>query len=79
MNIKDTLTEEEFERVTSKNDWLAASILLFDWVAIAGIFFLVAVFPNPITILIAIILLGGRQLGLAQLYRSPGKRLQAAF
>lgn len=74
MNIKDTLTEEELERVTSKNDWLAASILLFDWVAIAGIFYLVAVFPNPITILVAIILLGGRQLGLGVIVHETGHR-----
>ena len=73
-NIKDTLTQEEFERVTSKNNFLGASILLFDWIAIAGIFYLVAVFPNPITILIAIILLGGRQLGLGVIVHETGHR-----
>jgi len=74
MNIKEILTPEEFVRVTSKNDWLAVSIVAFDWIAIAIIFYLAAVFPNPVTILIAIILLGGRQLGLGIIVHETGHR-----
>lgn len=74
MKIKDILTAEEFERVTSKDDWLGASMILFDWAVIAGIFYVTAIFPNPITILFAIILLGGRQLGLGIIVHETGHR-----
>ena len=47
MSIKNLLSEDEFAEVTSKNNWLGASIILFDWIIVAGSLFLAAAFPNP--------------------------------
>ena len=74
MNMRDILTPEEFEEVTSKNNWLGAAIIAFDWVAIGLIFSAAAMYPNPLTILLAIILLGGRQLGLGVIVHETGHR-----
>ncbi len=74
MTIRDILTEEEFAEVTRKSNWLGASIILFDWVVIAGAFFLAANYPNPIVILTAMIVIGSRQLGLGIIVHETGHR-----
>ncbi len=74
MNIKDILSEEEFTEVTTKNNWLGASIILFDWFVIIGLFFLAAAFPNPLVILLVIILLGGRHQGFGVIVHETGHR-----
>ena len=60
--IRELLTAEELARVTSKDDLRAASIVLFDWAMVIGLFVLAAAFPNPVTILFIVLLLGGRQM-----------------
>lgn len=74
MSIKSLLSEEEFQRVTTSDNSSAACIILFDWIMIAAIFYLTAVYPNPVTILVAIVLLGGRQLGLGVIVHETGHR-----
>lgn len=74
MNMKQVLTEDEYAAVTSKSYWHGAGIVLFDWAVIIGIFFVTAMFPNPLTILLAVILLGGRQLGLGVIVHETGHR-----
>ena len=74
MNIKNILSEEEFTEVTAKNNWLGASIILFDWLVIIGVFFLAAAFPNPLVILLVIILLGGRHQGFGVIVHETGHR-----
>ncbi len=74
MNIKGVLSEEEFMEVTAKNNWLGASIILFDWLVIIGLFFLAAAFPNPLVILLVIILLGGRHQGFGVIVHETGHR-----
>lgn len=74
MNIRDQVSPEEFAEVTARNNWLGASIVLFDWLMIAGLFFLAAAFPNPLVILLVIILLGGRQLGFGVIVHETGHR-----
>ena len=59
--MKDLLSENELAAVTRKSDFRAAGIVIFDWAAIVLIFTVTAMYPNPVTILLAIILLGGRQ------------------
>ncbi|MBT5686639.1 MAG: fatty acid desaturase, partial [Gammaproteobacteria bacterium] len=59
--IRELLTAEELARVTSKDDLRAACIVLLDWAMVIGLFVLAAAFPNPVTILFAVLLLGGRQ------------------
>jgi fatty acid desaturase len=74
MNIKEVLTEAELAEITSKSNWLGASIILFDWVVIAGALFLAATYPNPLVILAAIIVIGSRQLGLGVIVHETGHR-----
>jgi fatty acid desaturase len=72
MKISDYLSREEISRFTAKSDLQAWRLLLSNWAAIGLIFVLVAAFPNPFTVLLAIPLLAGRQLGLAVLMHEAG-------
>jgi fatty acid desaturase len=51
-------------RVRSWRGWLSIAL---DWAIIAAAFALVALRPNPLTLVLALFLIGGRQLGLAVL------------
>lgn len=74
MNIRDLLTDDELKQVTRRNDWYAARIVLFDWTVIIGSFYLMANYPNPITILLGLFLIGARQLGLGVIVHETGHR-----
>lgn len=72
--IGELLTEAEFAAVTRKDDTKASLIVLFDWCSIVALFWLAAVFPNPLTWLVVIILLGGRQMAFGVLVHETGHR-----
>lgn len=74
MKIKDYLSPGEIVHFTDKSDFQGWRMLINNWLAIIGIFYVVAVFTNPVTILLALPLLGGRQLGLAVLMHECGHR-----
>ena len=74
MNIKSLLTEQEFARITRKDNFLAASMIATDWLLIGGAFFVAGAYPNPVTIILAIILIGSRQLGLSVIVHEAGHR-----
>lgn len=74
MNITDILSSDELKQITSRNDWYAARIVLFDWLVIIGTFWLMASYPNPLVILVGIFLLGARQLGLGVTVHETGHR-----
>ncbi len=74
MNIRDILTEEEIKAVTRRSDLRAAWMVLSDWLIIAGCFVLAGVYTNPLTILLAVIILGGRQMGLGVVVHETGHR-----
>lgn len=74
MNIKEVLTPEEMARVTRRNNWYAWRIVLFDWSVIIGSFWFMANYPNPLTILLGVCLLGARQLGLGVIVHETGHR-----
>ncbi len=74
MKISDYLSKEEVQFYTRKSDIQGFRILLTNWLAIFAIFAVVHWFPNPLTILLALILIGGRQLGLAVLMHECGHR-----
>jgi len=62
---KDAFTNEELRELLALQDWRSVSTLLINWGGIAACFALVAWSANPLTILIALFALGGRQLGCA--------------
>ena len=74
MKIKEYLSKGEIIHFTDKSDFHGWRLLLNNWLAIIAIFAFVATYTNPLTILIALPLLGGRQLGLAVLMHECGHR-----
>lgn len=72
MKIKDHFSESEIRELSARSDihgWLAVAVT---WGIIFASFALVAFLPNPITVVLALILLGGRHLGLGVLMHECG-------
>ncbi len=63
--LSDMFSKEEIARLTARSDLMGWSALLFTWGVIALVFVALARWPNPLTWLVAFIILGGRQLSLA--------------
>lgn len=74
MKASDYLSRDEIQAFTRRSDVRGAWLVLQTWLWIGAIFALVATWTNPITILLAILLLGGRQLGLAVLMHEAGHK-----
>ena len=72
MYTKDLLTQEEIKQYSQRSNWAALRVVGVTWGSIAAIFAMVAVWPNVITVVLAILLLGGRQLGLAVIMHDGG-------
>jgi fatty acid desaturase len=70
----DILSREEIRVFTERSDLAGAWLVLFNWLFISAIFTAVVVWTNLATILLAIMLLGGRQLGLAVLMHEAGHK-----
>lgn len=64
-NWKDALGGDEIRELQRMHDGRGALSLAFNWAVIFSAFGLVALWTNPLTIVLAIFLIGGRQLGLA--------------
>jgi fatty acid desaturase len=64
VRITDLLDATELAAVTKRSDVRAATILGVNYLIIAAAFALAIAWPNPVTILVAVIILGARQLGL---------------
>lgn len=65
IKLSELFSREEIRELTRRSDargWLA---LLSIWSGIIGSFVVLAVFPHPLTVILALIVLGGRQLGCA--------------
>lgn len=62
---------QELLRVSSWRGWLSIAL---DWTVIAAAFAMVAVWPNPLTVIAAIFVIGARQLGLAVLMHEASHR-----
>lgn len=74
MKVSDYLTRDEVAYFTAKSDWQAWRMVLGTWLFIAAIFATVAAWPNPLTVVAAIVLLAGRQLALSVLMHDCGHR-----
>ena len=72
--IKEILTPEELAFVTSRSNWHGASIIAFDWAVIIASFVVMAHYPNPLTVLLGLFVLGARQLGLCIVVHETGHR-----
>jgi len=63
----ELLSREEIASLIERSDLRGVRAVLVSWAMIAGAFALLARFPNPATFVIAVVILGGRQLALAVL------------
>ena len=85
-SIRDYLTPAEMRRYLTRSNGRGAWTTGFNLLVIAGAFALPALWLNPVTLLVAVLLLGGRQLGLAVLHHEcahrslfEGRRLNDGF
>jgi hypothetical protein len=65
VKISDYLTLEQVRRLRRKSDLAGALLVLHAWALIAASMALFVWWPNPFTFLIGVMVIGGRQLGLA--------------
>ncbi len=65
MNANDYLTKEEIKELTQKSNFKAAMELLDTWLWIGFAFAIVAIWPNVFTVILSLIILGGKQLACA--------------
>ncbi len=72
MKVTDWLSKDEIRSLTERSDVKAAAVVAWNWALIALVFAAVATWTNPFTIVLAVIVLGGRQLGLAILMHEAG-------
>ena len=59
------LSEQELISLRTRVEWKGIALIAHAWAVILGAMALVAVFPNPLTFVMAVMLIGSRQLGLA--------------
>ncbi len=64
LKLSDVLSKEELRKLSRKSDLRALATLSWNWLVIAAAFAIAIVWPNPLTIVLGILMLGGRQLGL---------------
>jgi len=69
---REALGAEVIRELQTMRDWRSILSLALNWGIVFGAFGLVAAWPNPLTILLAIFLIGGRQLGLAVFMHDAG-------
>lgn len=69
------LTAEEMRPFLARSNWRAAWVTAFNLGVVAAAFALPALWLNPLTLALAVLLLGGRQLGLAVLYHDCAHRV----
>lgn len=72
VHISDFLSAAEVKDFSSKSNDKATLLVANNWLIIFLAFFIVSAIPNIFTVLLAVFLIGGRQLGLAILMHEAG-------
>jgi fatty acid desaturase len=65
IRARDLMTDAELVEVRTRSSWKGLALIAHAWGLIAGAIALVAWWPNPLTYLLAVAVIGSRQLGLA--------------
>lgn len=65
VKVGDYLTREQVLQLRGRSDLVGVLLVLHAWALIAGSMVLFAWWPNPFTFLLSVMVIGGRQLGLA--------------
>lgn len=71
---RSALTRDEIRELLEMRDWRSWWTLALDWGLIGAAFALVARWPNPLTIVAALFIIGTRQLGLAVIMHEASHR-----
>lgn len=61
----DVLSREEIRALTRASDWAGARAVIGTWLMIVATFAVLARWPHPVVFVLAVVVLGGRQLALA--------------
>jgi fatty acid desaturase len=72
--MSDVLTRDEITELKRASDLRGAASVAITWAMIAGAFAAAALVPHPLTWLLAVVVLGGRQLALAVLMHEAAHR-----
>src|SRR5947208_16213820 len=62
---RELLAPSELAELRERVEWKGIALIAHAWAVILGSIALVAIFPNPVTYVLAVLLIGSRQLGLA--------------
>ena len=83
---RDLMGADDLARVRERSTWKGLALIAHAWTLILGAIALVALWPNPLTFLLAVAIIGSRQLGLAILMHdgahgslAKGERLNLAL
>ena len=85
--VTDLLTSEQLNELRARSDWRGAWLVIHAWLVIGTSMAVACVWSNPLTIVLAVMLIGSRQLGLlilmhdaahGALFRSPVLNLRVA-
>jgi fatty acid desaturase len=71
---RDLISPAELAQLRELREWKGAALIAHAWAVIVGSIALVALFPNPLTYVLAVMLIGSRQLGLAILMHEGAHR-----
>lgn len=74
MKVTEVLSKDELRYLAKKSDLAGFRTLFITWGGVAAIFAIMAVWTNPLTIALGLILLGGKQLGLAVIMHDSAHR-----
>lgn len=70
----DALSREEIDSLLEMHDWRSWLSVGLNWAIVFGAMALVAAWPNPLTIVLALFVIGARQLGFAVLMHEAAHR-----
>src|SRR5438132_3167311 len=65
IRARDLMTAQELIEVRTRSTWKSVALIAHAWTLILGSIAMVAAWPNPLTVVLAVAIIGSRQLGLA--------------
>src|SRR5471030_3500903 len=77
--LSDIFSKDEIAALTKRSDVMGCYAFLFTWAVIALTFAALARWPQPWTWLVALLILGGRQLSLRSEERRVGKECRSRW
>ena len=77
IRARDLMTDQELIEVRARSTWKSVALIAHAWILILGVIAIVAVWPNPFTFLLAVAIIGSRQLGLSILMHDGAHGLLA--